>query len=152
MKINEIIKENDSKGRFMSALKGNQAVILAYGRGSGQNLDIRGVPVSLEEWRKVMNFALSDTNGQYNDFEVDQVADNMLGEMFDLSIGEDELKFVPAREYSVALYILGPENYLKELAEAIKASRGYFSNVNEIDVSKQDYKNIKGPFLRLWWD
>lgn len=154
MKITEIIKESDDnlKGRFYSALKGNQSVILAYGEGSGRNLDIRGTAVSLDEWQKVMDFALSDTDKYYNDFTASKVADEMRGLLYEAGIGEDELKFIPGRENSVVLYILGPEHYLKEMEEEIQAASKYFCRVNEVNVYPDGRKDTGGPALRLWWD
>ncbi len=153
MKINEIIKEGDDnlKGRFYSALKGNQPVILAYSEGKNRNLDIRGVPVSLKEWEKVMNFALSDTQKQYNDFMATRVAIGLRDFMYEMGTDEDEYKFVPGRESSVVLYIQGPEHYLEELAEMIKANRKDI-NVDEVHVFPEGRKDVSGPILRLWWD
>jgi hypothetical protein len=153
MKITEIIREGDDniKGRFYSALKGNQPVILAYGEGSGRNLDIHGQPVSLEEWHKVMSFALSDTGKQYNDFHATRVYREFKDLLYALSIGEDEVKFIPGREGSVVLYIQGPEEYLKELADEIDHTKEEF-RVDEIHFYPEGRKGVSGPALRLWWD
>ena len=152
MKINEIIKEGDDnlKGRFYSALKGNQPVILAYGEGSGRNLDITGQPVSLDEWHKVMKFAV-DPDGHYNDFSADRVHREFKDLLYALSIGEDEVKFIPGREGSVVLYIQGPEEYLKELADEIDHTKQEF-RVDEIHMYPEGRKAVSGPALRLWWD
>lgn len=152
MKINEIIKEGDDniKGRFYAALKGNQPVIQAYGEGSGRNLDIRGVPVSLEDWHKTMKIGV-DPDGHYNDFSATRVYREFKDLLYALSIGEDEVKFVPARESSVALYILGPEEYLKELKDEIEHTKEEF-RVDEIHFLPDGRKDVKGPALRLWWD
>ena len=153
MKINEIIKEGDDnlKGKFYAALKGNQPVIMAYGEGPARNLDIHGQPVSLTDWYKTMKIALGNTMGSYNDFSVERVYREFKDLLYALSIGEDEVKFVPGRESSVVLYIQGPEEYLKELADEIDHTKQEF-RVDEIHMYREGRKGVSGPALRLWWD
>lgn len=148
MRLTEILNE-DIKGQFYAALKGNQPVILAYGEGSGRNLDIIGVPVTLDQWVKTMDIAVG---GGYNDFEPKPAGRDLKDALRDISISPDELKFIPAREGSVALYITGPEHYLRELGEYLDEAN--FAQEVHFYPDERTTKGgtIPGPVLRLWWD
>lgn len=149
MRLSEILNENE-KDKFSAALKGNMPIILAYGEGSGRNLDIRGVPVTLDQWEKTMDIA-TDGDG-YGEFEPKKVARALRKWP-----GATGLKYVPARENSVALYILGGPGDLEELSDFIEQNRDAFCSVDEIHTYPEGRKpisggSIPGPVLRLWWD
>ena len=143
MRLSEILNEND-KAKSYAAIKGNQPLILAYGEGSGRNLDIRGVPVTLDQWEKTMEIAVEDG---YGEFEPKKVA-----RAFRQWPGAAGLKYIPARENSVALYVLGGPGDLEELAAFVEQNRNKFCRVDEVNVYDQGYKETQGPVLRLWWD
>lgn len=147
---------NDDKDEFVDALKGNQKIVLAYDdidppQGT-RDLDIRGEPTSLGTWHRIMTRALAHSDGQYNDFNVDEVGAAFRDAIQELSIGETELKWIPSRESSVALYISGPYDYLEELGNYIHANRKLFGNVDEMNVYEDGTSGLSGPVLRLWWD
>lgn len=134
----------------------NQSIIPAYDDndppGGTRNLDIRGVPTTLGTWNHFMKKALAHTSGQYNDFSVSDITRALLVAIYELSIGETELQFIPARESSVALYITGPYDYLKELGNYIHSNRNEFNNVDELNLYEDGGRHFSFPVLRLWWD
>jgi len=143
MRLSEILNEND-KAMFHAAIKGNQPLILAYGEGSGRNLDIRGVPVTLDQWEKTMEISVEEG---YGEFEPKKVARALRQWP-----GAAGLKYIPAREGSVALYIIGGPGDVEELSAFVEKNRKAFCLVDENNVYNEGYKNVPGPCLRLWWD
>ena len=99
-----------------------------------------------------MGKALAHTSGQYNDFSVRDITIAFRDAIHELGILENELQFIPAREYSVALYITGSYNYLEELGNYIHSNRNEFNNVDEMNIYKDGGRHFSFPVLRLWWD
>ena len=156
-KLMETLKRiNDDKDIFINTLKGNQKIIFAYDDidppNGTRNLDIRGVPTTLGTWDHIMGKALAHTSGQYNDFSVRDITIAFRDAIHELGILENELQFIPAREYSVALYITGSYNYLEELGNYIHSNRNEFNNVDEMNIYKDGGRHFSFPVLRLWWD
>jgi hypothetical protein len=122
---------------------GDNAVIIdAYSEDDDlRNLDIRGVPVSLDDWHELMIEALADWGGQYNNFDITKVYPSLrtLPEV-------DKLGFIPGREGSVVLYITTNGN--AELAKQVSQHIGKdkrFIKFDELFMKTDDT-------VRIWWD
>ena len=143
----------DEKEVFVDSLKGNQKIVVAY-KEATRTLDIRGVPTSLGTWHRIMSRALAqdDGDGTYNDFNVEEVTAGLRDAIMELGIGETDVKFIPARENSVALYIAGKYETLEALGNYIYKNRRSFGRVDEINVYEDGGLEFSYPVLRLWWD
>jgi len=142
--IESIAKINEGS----DILVGNMELMDAYNESTRQ-LDVRGEAVDLQEWRRVMTSALHESDGEYNDFDVNDVYQAFI------SYGEDSvrnLKFRPAREYSVALYVHGEYDALEQVGNYIGKNRKSFANVDELHLYEDGTSGLPGPVLRLWWD
>lgn len=143
----------DEKEVFVDSLKGNQKIVAAY-KEDTRTLDIRGVSTSLGTWHRIMTRALAQDGGDgtYNEFNVDTVANGLRDGMAALGIGETDIQFIPAREYSVALYITGKYETLEALGNYIDKNRESLSEVDEMQVYEDGNQEFSFPVLRLWWD
>lgn len=152
MKLSEILNENE-KDEFYRALRGNQKIITAYTEGPMRDLNIIGRPVSAAEWQKTMEHALSDSGGQYNDFDAHRVGESFKQYMYEMDLQENELRFIPGREGSVVLYITATNaTDLEELADELESHGSSFSNPDEVNLYPNGQRGIPGPVLRVWWD
>ena len=131
----------------------NQEIVVAY-KEDTRSLEIRGEPTSLGTWHRIMSRALAQDGGDgtYNDFDVNEVAEGFRRAMSELGIGETDIKFIPCREYSVALYVTGETATLEVLGEYIQKNRKSFGRVDEINVYEDGGRQYSIPVLRLWWD
>jgi hypothetical protein len=145
--------EDDEKEVFVDTIKGNQKIVVAYNEDT-RTLDIRGEPTSLGTWHRIMSRALAQDGGDgtYNEFDVNVVAAGLRDAIVGLGIGETDLKFTPAREYSVAMYISGAYETLEQLGNYIDKNREKFAEVDELNLYEAGKDDVPGPVIRLWWD
>ena len=148
------LDEND-KDSFVDSLQGNGDIIPSYSdydppKGT-RNLDIRGEPTTLGTWNRIMTRALADSDGEYNEFNIDNVTKAFVDAIQALGVGEREFQFIPGRESSVVLYVAGEYEKLEDLGNYIHSNRRKFSSVDEIDAYEES-RHFSFPVLRLWWD
>lgn len=144
------LDEND-KDSFVDSLQGNGDIVSAYNEDTRQ-LEIHGEPTTLGTWNRIMTKALADSDGTYNEFDVDDVTKAFVGAIQALGVGETEFQFIPGREYSVVLYVAGEYEKLEALGEYIDLNREKFSSVDELHAYEDGGKDFSFPVLRLWWD
>jgi len=132
---------------------GNAELVGAYNESTRQ-LDVRGEPTSLGTWHRIMSKALAQDGGDgtYNEFDVNVVSAGLRDAIVGLGIGETDVKFIPAREYSVAMYITGEYETLDKIGSYIDKNRENFADVDELHLYEDGTSGLPGPILRLWWD
>ena len=110
---------------------------------SRRSLRALGEPMTLEDWRQLMQIACP---GGYNGFDADEVAADIAR-----AAGRAWIVCLPAREYSPALYLYGEPAALERIARAR-------TTADEVQMHPDGYDNagdgrrVPGPCLRLWWD
>jgi hypothetical protein len=122
---------------------------------SPNKFTLQGSWGTLADWAAVMTESLgrddrlsgSHNSGTYNEFDTNKVFQYF----YNLGPALEQLKFLPARESSVCLYVSGPPRILNTIcAEA-------FSHLaaDEADIKQNGLERAGrnfGPVLRLWWD
>lgn len=131
--------------------KDNDYMKQAFGNGLVRDLDVVGKPQSLKSWHNLMN---SSAAYSYNDFSADEVY-SWLSQNIN---AVDQLKFIPAREGSIALYIMGPIEHLKQVEKVIgdhMPDQGYPSTLEIVhmkDIMPKMPAVVQWPRGDINWD
>jgi hypothetical protein len=101
-----------------------------------KKMHARGRPMSVSDWTETMKQALTANSGDddltYNEFDLPKVSKALQA--------VPGISLAPAREYSVAIYVSGPQEALNKVFKLGKRLRA-----DEVDFQEDGT-------LRLWWD